>query len=299
MCFRRAPILCSFLLMNEAGRKPVRIGMMCRFLTLLISLLALTGMGVGSAEPDWKSQLSSPKPGTWQRLPPCALDFQLSWKGMLNAGKMRMEFAPKDANKPGSLVIRSSSNSLGAASALFPYQGHTWSELDPVSLKPKFFQASETDRKETSTTTNRYFRDRVESTEVTQSFKKKTTTRKSQTFAASPVFDIFSSMLHIRSQKLANGDRISLLIHPFDNPYLLNVKVLGREVHQNQKTIKLSVGMRKIDRKTLELRPYKKMKSEATLWLSDDADRIPIEFRAAVFIGDVRATLSHFEKLKP
>jgi hypothetical protein len=262
----------------------------------LIPLALLAGVGVCLAEPEWKRQLSSPKPGNWPQLAPCTLDFQISWKGMLNAGTMRMEFAPKDAKKPGSLVVRSSANSLGAASALFPYQGHTWSELDPALLKPKFFQATETDRKKTATTTNRYFRDRVESTEVSRSFKKKTSTRKSQTFAANPVFDIFSSMLHIRSQKLANGDRISLLIHPFDNPYLLNVRVLGREVHQNRKTIKLSVGMRKIDRKTLELRPYKKMKSEATLWLSDDADRIPVEFRAAVFIGDVRATLTHFGK---
>jgi hypothetical protein len=32
------------------------------------------------------------------------------------------------------------------------------------------------------------------------------------------------------------------------------------------------------------------MKS-ATLWLSDDANRLPLELRAEVFIGDVRMTL--------
>jgi hypothetical protein len=55
--------------------------------------------------------------------------------------------------------------------------------------------------------------------------------------------------------------------------------------------------MRKIDRKTLELLPYKKMQSDATLWLSDDDARIPVEFRAAVFIGDIRATLADYQKL--
>ena len=54
--------------------------------------------------------------------------------------------------------------------------------------------------------------------------------------------------------------------------------------------------MRKIDRKTLELLPYKKLKQDAHLWLSDDADRIPIELRAAAFIGDVRATLTAHHK---
>jgi hypothetical protein len=55
--------------------------------------------------------------------------------------------------------------------------------------------------------------------------------------------------------------------------------------------------MRKITPLTMELMPYKKLKSDATLWLSDDKDRIPVEFRAAVFIGDVRATLTGFRKL--
>ena len=104
-------------------------------------------------------------------------------------------------------------------------------------------------------------------------------------------------MLHVRSQKLAIGDQISLVVHPFGTPYLLRVNVRDREVHLKRKTIRLSVGMRKIDRKTLELLPYKKMKSDATLWLSDDAERIPVEFRAAVFIGDIRATLTDYQKL--
>jgi hypothetical protein len=38
------------------------------------------------------------------------------------------------------------------------------------------------------------------------------------------------------------------------------------------------------------------MKRDATLWLSDDEDRIPVELRAAVFIGDVRAVLTNFRK---
>jgi hypothetical protein len=38
------------------------------------------------------------------------------------------------------------------------------------------------------------------------------------------------------------------------------------------------------------------MKS-TTLWLSDDANRIPVELRSEVFIGDVRMTLSGHRKL--
>jgi len=42
--------------------------------------------------------------------------------------------------------------------------------------------------------------------------------------------------------------------------------------------------------------PYKKLKKPVTLWLSDDADRVPLELRAAVYIGDVRAVLTNFSK---
>lgn len=252
-----------------------------------------------AAEPEWKALLTSPKPGNWPALSPCLLDFQLSWKGMLDAGRMRMEFAPGDAAKSGLLVIRSFSASSGAAAILFPYQSHSWSEVYPSTLRPRFFQSSETDHRETVTTTNRYLSDRVESTEVAKLFKRKIPNLTARSFRHSPVFDIYSAMLQIRSRKLANGDRMALVVQPYATPYLVNVNVAGRELHAGRKTIRLTIDMRKIDRKTLRLLPYRKMKGQASLWLSDDAERIPVEFRAAVFIGDVRATLARFEKFKP
>jgi hypothetical protein len=71
----------------------------------------------------------------------------------------------------------------------------------------------------------------------------------------------------------------------------------GRELHEGRNAIRLTLGMRKIDRDTLKLQPYKKLKKDATLWLSDDADRVPIELRAAAFIADVRARLTAHRKL--
>lgn len=263
----------------------------------LLTCLALTLATVSAAEPAWKAELTPPSPGSFPSLEPCTLDLQLSWKGMLDSGRIRMEFSPRDVSKPGATVVRSSARSLGPAAALFPYENHFWSELDPVSLRPKLFRAVETDKSETVTTTTRHFPDRVECAETTRITSSGVEKKKDRVFMASPVFDIFSAMLHVRSQKLDVGDRITLLVHPFDTPYLLRVAVTAREKHLGKDAIRLSVGMRKIDRKTMELIPYKKMKSDATLWLSDDKDRVPIEFRAAVFIGDVRAVMSGFRKI--
>jgi Protein of unknown function (DUF3108) len=278
--------------MNKQAPAPAFAGVMG---PCALFVLALT-VSAASADPTWKKELSSPAPGPFPSIAPSSLELQLSWKGMLNSGKVNIDFAPKDAKKAGAFVIRSTAASLGPASGLFPYQNHFWSELNPTTWKPIYFHAVETDRKETVTTTTRHFADRVESTEITKIFKDGKTKRTDRIFQFAPTFDIFSAMLHIRSQKLDIGNQITLVVHPFDNPYLLRVKVIGRELHMNRKAIRLSVGMRKIDRKTLELVAYNKMTSDASLWLSDDADRIPLEFRAAVFIGDVRATMTRFTK---
>jgi hypothetical protein len=259
--------------------------------------LAFAPAVLAAEEPAWQKELTSPAPGSYPPVPASVLNLQVSWKGLVNAGKLRLEFTPPNPNKPDMFVVRSSATSLGPAALLFPYQSTSWSELNASSLRPRLFHAVETDEKESSTTTTRFFADHVEFLESTQLLDKQTKSEKKRSFQFTPVFDIFSAMLHVRSQKLAIGDQISLVVHPFGTPYLLRVNVRDREVHLKRKTIRLSVGMRKIDRKTLELLPYKKMKSDATLWLSDDAERIPVEFRAAVFIGDIRATLTDYQKL--
>jgi hypothetical protein len=249
---------------------------------------------------DWQSELTSPAPGPHPKLVPTVLDLQVSWKGMIQSGVLKIEFAPADAKKPGAYLVRSSATSLGAAAVLFPYQSHFWSELDPASFQPRFFKAVEIDKKETVTTTVtttvRHFADRAVTHEVAIAAKTKVAKTTDKTFKFAPVFDIFSAMLHIRSQNLATGDKLAFVVCPFKTPYLLRVKVAGRELHEGRKAIRLTLGMRKIDRDTLKLQPYKKLKKDATLWLSDDADRVPIELRAAAFIGDVRARLTAHRK---
>ena len=249
-----------------------------------------------AAEPAWKGELSSPTLGNHQRIAPGVLDLKVTWNGMIDSGKLRIHFAPADAKKPKAYVVTSTATSTGAAAKIFPYQSDFWSELDPETLKPRLFNAVETDSSEKTTTVTRFSSTKVTCSETSQPLPKGTPKTTEKTFEFAPVFDIFSAMLYVRSQKLVNGDSIKLVIQPFKTPYLLTINVAGRENHAGRETIRLTVGMRKIDPITMELRAYKKMKKNATLWLSDDQDRIPVEFRAAIFIGDIRAKLDSFQK---
>jgi len=107
------------------------------------------------------------------------------------------------------------------------------------------------------------------------------------------MYDLYSSILYIGSQPLANNDKINLVIYPFDEPYLAMVSVLGRERHKGHNCIKLDLKMKKI-RSDLSLKEYEKMKS-TTMWITDNTDRVMVELRSEVFIGDVRATLKSSE----
>ena len=248
------------------------------------------------AAPEWRKELNAPNAGNHPQIQPTVLDYRLSWRGTINAGTLRMEIDPRDANKPGRHVIKSTARSTGAAAALFPYEHNFWAEIRRGTLKPVFFQGTETDRKATETTRVRYFPDRVESHEHKVSTRDGKITQQDKTFRHRDVHNIFSALLHIRSQDLRKGRKYTIICQPFDKPYLVTVESHGAEKHDDRSAIRCTVSMRRIDPDTLELREYEKLRRPATLWLTNDADRVILELRAAVFIGDVRATLVNQKK---
>ncbi len=257
------------------------------FLPLALSALALADQG-------WIKELSPAIPGNHPPLPPGKLEFNLSWKGILDSGKLTFELGKAGDHKPGVFVIKSSGKSMGPGGVIFPYHGHSWSEINMDTLKPRLLTATEFKRGEKIETENRFFSNRVSFREIT--LKKDDQRIQSHVFSKSPVYDIGSAILFIRSQKLDQGDEISFMMHPYSSPYLLKAIVLAKEKLGDTNCIKVSLNLSKIDRKTFELKPYKKLKEPAILWFSDDRKRLPIEVRSKVFIGDVRATLQGFKE---
>ena len=260
----------------------------------LLTILIATGSIHGT--PAWEADLTSPTPGSHPSISSCTAVYSLSWKGMLKAGELDLRFANAGATKPGSFVAQSNARSLGAAAAIYPYSHSYWSETDPKSLLPKYFRSTERDSEETTITTNRYTRTKVDSEEVSTDLKSGKSKSRLLAFPYGPGRDVFSAYLHLRSQPLAVGEEHVMLVVPFKSPYLLRVRCEGREPHLGVSTIRLSFSMRKIDTKTHELKPYKKLKKPVTVWISDDQERIPIEIRASAFIGDVRAVLTSYKK---
>lgn len=257
---------------------------------LLLSLLWLIGPCCHAA--PWKSEIHPKSNGSFPALASTTLEYRVSWKGMLEAGSVQLEFSPKNHIKTDSYVVKSSSRSLGPASSLFPYKSSFWSEIRPSSLTARHFYATEKDRRETTESKTNFSPSETNYTEISRDLRNGTIKTRSRTFPIANVHDIFSAMLFVRSQKLDKGDRVTLVAQPFATPYLIRIHVADHVVHQQQPAIHLRLSMNKINRDTLQLEPYKKMNREASLWLSNDKHRVPLELRASVFIGDIRATLT-------
>ncbi|WP_035605245.1 DUF3108 domain-containing protein [Haloferula sp. BvORR071] len=255
-------------------------------------LLALTL----SAAADWTADVTPPKLGPQPKLVPQEFVYRLSWNGMVDAGKLTFTFGKPDPKFPSDYVARVSGGSSGIASKLYHSKVSLVSRLDPATLKPRVSVGVQDEGDEVNSTRNSWDGTLVTSEQTITISKNGKSATQTSDFRLASLHDVVSAMLHVRSQKLDDGDDLVMPLMPFNKPYLMRIHVAGREKFAGRDTIKLTVGLEKIDPATKTLVPYKKFKS-ATMWLSDDANRIPVELRSEVFIGDVRMTLAEARRL--
>lgn len=254
----------------------------------LLSALFLTATAL--AEPDWASTLTQTTPGLL-KVPACVLDFELGWNNSIKAGTARVT-----VQEAGESYWRATAqaSSTGFARTLWTYDCTMSSIIRRDTLHPIFMQHSETDRSETC----RYrvsFQPKRVITESTILPKEGAASTSTFVCGFSPVEDLLSIILFVRGLPLANGESVTRVVQPWDKPYLTTFEVLGREnlevEGKSKPCIKLAVKIRKIDRDSLTLSSYKKMKT-ATIWVSDDEERLPVEMRAEIFVGFMSCRLT-------
>lgn len=268
---------------------------------MIKKLCILTIVGISTlttqAAPEWQRKVGAFKNGSHEKLPATRLVYNLSWKGVLKSGTMSFDFNKTDKRYPGALISQASGRSTGAAYAIYPYTFTMTSFMKGKDNKPILFVANEKDGKEKVYTKNKYTAKgttHYSLTDITKTGKKE---ERNHLFKYGNVHDPLSAILYIRKQPLKNGDKVNLCLHPFASPMYAEITVLGRENHRGRACIKMDVKLHKIDTFKLGLKDYKKLK-KATLWISDDKDRVMVELRSKVFIGDVRAVLQSQTPIK-
>ena len=259
---------------------------------IALTLLSLLGSWTHAAEPAWAGRLTNSKPGKHPEIQPQKLIYSLSWNGQVAAGVVHFTFGSKGSNGTTMNCFCEGAR-LGLAAKAFPYRFDMSGKVQRKTLLPQLVHCNETDKEETLVTTVKFHGSDVRVTEISRPHATRRDTTKHKDFSYAPVFDAFSSMLLIRSNELKQGESLTQVIHPFKTPYLATIQVVGREKMHGRDAIKLNIALEKIQA-DMSLKPYSKMKT-ATLWISDDHHRVPLELRVAAFIGDVRMTLQKQE----
>jgi hypothetical protein len=236
---------------------------------------------------DWVKSLTSNKgPGNFAPPSPMRLAYRFGWDGIQAAtAAIRVTSPVKNT-----LQIDVNGGTSGLPRMLFKLDVSHRATENASTLRPIHFVQEEKYRSETVKT-----RVEFEPNQVTGIREKIPSNQlpKPNTFRFSPVFDMATALLWVRSQPLRNGDTESMVVWASNAPYLATVKVIGRDViriaGRDERAIKLELHIKKID-KSMQLKEHKLFKGGRG-WLSDDDRRLPLRIEADIFIGYVFAEL--------
>src|SRR5438045_2483477 len=107
------------------------------------------------------------------------------------------------------------------------------------------------------------------------------------------LFDLHSALLYLRSQSLSDHNVYRIVVYPATSAYLTTITVLAHEPISvragSYNAIKLDLQLKRVGKK-MDLEPHKKFR-RATIWISDDENRIPLRIEAQIFVGTVFSEL--------
>ena len=265
------------------------------FLFLFATIAARTEDVVGP--PTWMKNVTRLPPGDHANLRPVSLEYTLDWNHRVNAGTVQISIA-KSAENQGRFVGDAQGRSTGFARLLYPYDFRARSIVDQNSLRPLTFQLVEKERSEE----NSYdiiFESKRQIFTTTSKQNNKIVSNTGR-FRFDFGQDALSSAFYLRSQPLQNGDEITMVVTPFNRPYVATFEVLGREVHRlkgkSYHAIKLDAEIGKVN-PDLTIKTYEKVK-KTTLWFTDDEYRIPLELQSQLTFGYVSARLDDLQWLE-
>ena len=219
------------------------------------------------------------------------LKFRMSYSNLFNAGYSTIEVKETTNNKKEAFHIIGKGKSTGFMSWFFKVEDNYESFMYKESLKPyRFIRKID----EGGYTKDKEILFDYQTNKATVKDYKHNTVKNYP--ISSNIQDILSSLYFLRNQNISNlkiGEEIELQL--FFDQEITNFKLhfLGREI------VRTKFG--KI--KALKFRPlvqagrvFKEQES-VTIWISDDANKIPLRIKASLAIGSLRADLDAFKGL--
>jgi len=252
----------------------------------LPAIFAFLAFCSSSLAENWEATLSKDPIGNFPELRPLRASYRFGWSG-LTAATGDVHFTKPSENK---LQLDGTGRTIGFVRALWKLDASYQAIASAETLRPIEAHQIESYRSKKivthlTFTNNGVTRTRTEGKGVAEA--------KTRQFNFPNLFDLVSAMLYLRSQPLKERAVYRIVAYPATNAYLATVTVVGREkisVHAgNYNAIKLDLQLKRIG-KQRQLEPHRKFR-RATIWVSDDAERLLLRIEAQVFVGTVFAEL--------
>lgn len=237
-------------------------------------------------------------PGNFPPLRPLSAAYRFGWSGF-TAGTANVHFThPSNSH----FKIDGTGGTLGFVRMLWKLDVTHYAVADAETLHPIEMKQVEAYRKKRLVTQLAFTNIGVKRTRTEMPSAAGGPSTKQFDFPN--LFDMHSAALYLRSQLLRNGTVYRIVVYPAATPYLVTLTVTGREritLHSGgtYNAIKIDLHLNKVG-KNLELEPHKKFR-RATIWVSDDPDRILLRIEAQIFVGTVFCDLQSikFDDPKP
>lgn len=212
------------------------------------------------------------------------LRYKMSYSGFLRAGSAVLEVKEKVYNGKKVFYTKGTGWTSGMIKWFFEVDDVYESYFDMDSIKPYLFKRKidEGGYKKHRITSFNY--------KSKKAYIQDFTNQKDTSVAFSNVQDMMSSFYYLRNietKDLRNGDEIALDMFMDSQVYPFKLRFLGRQV------LKTKFG--KVN--SLVFKPlvqsgriFKEQES-VTIWITDDANKIPIKMQASLAVGSLRAEL--------
>lgn len=258
-------------------------------------IVVLSGPAGNAAEP-WEAMLTTALPGKFPEPRAVNAAYRFGWNG-ISAGTGEATFAKTG----GRFELQGSGHTIGFVQKLWDFNVSHAATTDATSLRPLAMKQTDETRTKKIVTELAFDEAGVARKRTETPTPKKPS--KPRRFAQANLFDLQSAFLYLRSQTLAEREVHRIVVYPETAAYFATVTVVGREKISvpagSYNTIELDLQLNKVG-KNRALEPHRKFR-RATVWLSDDADRLIVRIEAQIFIGTVFAELqsAQFTGAKP
>ena len=261
----------------------ISIVMRPRILPAIFAFLAFCSSSLAE---NWEATLSKDPIGNFQELRPLRASYRFGWSG-LTAATGDVRFTKPSENK---FQLDGTGRTIGFVRALWKLDVSYQAIASAETLRPIETEQIENYRSKKIVTHLTFTNSGVTRARTEGKGAAEAKTRQ---YNFPNLFDLFSAMLYLRSQPLKDRNVYRVVAYPATNAYLATVTVIGREkisVHAGSyNAIKLDLQLKRVG-KHRQLEPHRKFR-RATIWVSDDAERLLLRIEAQVFVGTVFAEL--------